>query len=760
MDAKSLSILIIPHKDFPCDHAMLEAVYTQLLPARGYAISWLMRSHQFATNGEAFWNGTKVYVTPVPPRGVPPIVRRLLGMLRLWGQGQRLLSWVQLYASAYRLVLKNGFDFIQVRNSVSAALLAYFISRVHRSTTFVFQYTFPIPELVIADVSAGRTRFSTIDALIARLEIRLRRFLLARADLVIAISDEMRKHLIRGGATNDRIAVCPMATDCPPPPDPRRVQTLRDELGLNGARVIIHLGEITPERQLDFLVRVAERVKRRHPLVKWLFLGPDYDRESSLQRSAVDAGLAPDMLFVGRVPRREVPAYLALAELSVSPIPPIPMFWLSSPTKTIESLAAGCPVVGTEIPDQAAVLRASGGGVVVPFDEDGFAAGVVTLLDQPARAAEMGRLGRDYVYAHRTYTGLAGLLDTRYRALREQATIRSPEGDPASARGVRVSLRPPIARRARHAARMLMRQAQRRLTPARLEILTYHFVSDSRNPFHQDGHLVSTATFRDQLRWLKRRYEIVPLRSIPSLTPRTLRPYLAISFDDGYRCALEEAYPILEQERVPATLFLCPSVLDNRGLLWRDKVRYLISHGLHAKFIAFLESLPDRRYRFNSLTPDTFYAWSKRPEAIGDMSIQRDLDAFFTGEGISAADLAGRYRLFMAVQDVEPRPFLDFGNHSWSHPLMTALPFEEQRAEIDRANQFFIERGVESVGFALPFSPYNHLTLEACASLGVTMIFNIGRRSNPVRVSSAQDGPRVLHRRLAPEKPAALQEII
>lgn len=312
---------------------------------------------------------------------------------------------------------------------------------------------------------------------------------------------------------------------------------------------------------------------------------------------------------------------------------------------------------------------------------------------------------------------------------------------------------------ASRAARRLVRVARRRLGPARLEILTYHFVSDRPNPFSEDGHRVPVSAFRDQLRWLKRHCRLVPLRAVPELRPTGSRPYAAIAFDDGYLATLEEAYPVLEAERVPATAFVCPSVLDNRGLLWRDKVRYLISRGRQAAFLAFLAALPDHRYRLDLVTPETFYTWSKRLETVGDMRIRRDLDAFFERQGISPAEVAARSRLFLAVREIVPRPYLDFGNHSWSHPLMTALTFAEQHAEIERAQRFLVERGIAPVGFAVPFGPYNQDTLDACAAVGVRMVFTIGPRGNRLG-AAAGPGPLVLRRKIAPEDPAGLARMM
>ena len=148
---------------------------------------------------------------------------------------------------------------------------------------------------------------------------------------------------------------------------------------------------------------------------------------------------------------------------------------------------------------------------------------------------------------------------------------------------------------------------RRKKTPdpsaVRLEIILYHFVSDDRNDFTLSGHNVVPAEFRRQLEYLAAHYTLIRLRDAAGLEPAKAdpaRPLAAVCFDDGYRCILKEAYPILREMRIPATMFINPPVLGNRDLLWRDKIRFLIQKGLEQEFVGFLRSQRGA-YRFGQL---------------------------------------------------------------------------------------------------------------------------------------------------------------
>lgn len=400
-----MKILMIPAKPFPCDHPVLETVYARLLPARGHQVTWVMQSAAVDRSAVARWHGSTVHLEPGPEGG---------SIRAAWG---RWRGWGRVLLKAARLARSHRFDLIQVRNAVSGGCLAVLLRR-RTGARFVYQFSFPALEGLLAASRERRVRAAAVRGAAASLGIRVRSWLMRQADLVLAISDEMRRHLISQGVAPRRVMAFPLGTDLPRRPPAARVARLGEELGLSGHPVVLYFGIVSPERRLDFLVRVAERVRRRCPDARWVLLGSAYDGEDDRLRAyAKELGLGEHVLVHGRVPRTEVPRYIALASVAVSPIPPSPLYLLSSPAKAVEALALGCPVVATPIPDQAELIEASAGGVVAPFEEDAFASAVSRLLGDPAGARRMGQRGRRHVRAHRSYEALAALVEQRYLAL-------------------------------------------------------------------------------------------------------------------------------------------------------------------------------------------------------------------------------------------------------------------------------------------------------------------------------------------------------
>ena len=86
---------------------------------------------------------------------------------------------------------------------------------------------------------------------------------------------------------------------------------------------------------------------------------------------------------------------------------------------------------------------------------------------------------------------------------------------------------------------------------------------------------VGEENFREQMRWLRSRYPVLPLdRALEDLESGTLpeRHVVALSFDDGYRDNLTRALPILKELDLPATLFLSTGYLGSGRPFWWDRL--------------------------------------------------------------------------------------------------------------------------------------------------------------------------------------------
>ncbi|MBV5337781.1 MAG: polysaccharide deacetylase family protein, partial [Deltaproteobacteria bacterium] len=106
-------------------------------------------------------------------------------------------------------------------------------------------------------------------------------------------------------------------------------------------------------------------------------------------------------------------------------------------------------------------------------------------------------------------------------------------------------------------------------TPRCLSVLTYHSVIQQPLPFC-DWSFLDAKAFRQQLAYLKEHFFIVHLSSALELLRKDdlVGPTVAITFDDGFRNNFDIAFPILQEFRIPSTIFLATDLIGSEKTVW------------------------------------------------------------------------------------------------------------------------------------------------------------------------------------------------
>lgn len=142
-----------------------------------------------------------------------------------------------------------------------------------------------------------------------------------------------------------------------------------------------------------------------------------------------------------------------------------------------------------------------------------------------------------------------------------------------------------MATRARNFAKQVIRRAAAMAGPhrwpsqhPRLWVLMYHRIlpaDDPRAVTEEPGMMVTPATFRHHLHWLKPHFELVSLGDWVGRAQRGQALPLracAITFDDGWRDNFEFALPILRETGTPATVFAVSHKMGTAEIFWPNRV--------------------------------------------------------------------------------------------------------------------------------------------------------------------------------------------
>jgi len=113
-----------------------------------------------------------------------------------------------------------------------------------------------------------------------------------------------------------------------------------------------------------------------------------------------------------------ISSYLSMADVLVSPR----SHGGNLPLKVFDYLAAGRPIVATDIPTHRTVLNDQR-AVLVPPHTRGLAEGILSLLADPERAARLGHAAREYAKERLGWSSFVASLGGLYEEVHRHATV-------------------------------------------------------------------------------------------------------------------------------------------------------------------------------------------------------------------------------------------------------------------------------------------------------------------------------------------------
>ncbi len=215
------------------------------------------------------------------------------------------------------------------------------------------------------------------------------------ADAVITVSAPYADALApRLGLRPAIVMNCPPAPPVPAPGEaggPPRPRRFHDLLGLPpGAPVVLYHGYLFPHRGIERLFEAIGAIPGAHLVV--MGFGPRFD---AYREQAAALPHADRVHVVPGVPPASLLEWVASADVAAMPIEGNTLnHRLTTPNKLFEALAAGVPVVASDLPGMAAILGETGAGLTCrPDDAAEVARAVRAILEAPeeTRAAYRAR---------------------------------------------------------------------------------------------------------------------------------------------------------------------------------------------------------------------------------------------------------------------------------------------------------------------------------------------------------------------------------
>ena len=202
-------------------------------------------------------------------------------------------------------------------------------------------------------------------------------------------------------------------------PRPADRDCLRRRYGIPEHGVVVGtVGRLIPVKNTELLLRTAARMKRsggqgaHFIIVGDVGPGEDLSYREHLFSLEKSLGLEDTVTFVGM--QSNIAEILALFDVFA-----FTSLWEGTPNALLEAMAAGVPVVATDVGDVRAIVADAGSGIIADGDPEAFSKGIAQMLSNKQSREEMGAAGSRYVRTNFTMERLVRETETLWQAVLE-----------------------------------------------------------------------------------------------------------------------------------------------------------------------------------------------------------------------------------------------------------------------------------------------------------------------------------------------------
>ncbi|OGZ02433.1 MAG: hypothetical protein A2430_02050 [Candidatus Liptonbacteria bacterium RIFOXYC1_FULL_36_8] len=225
------------------------------------------------------------------------------------------------------------------------------------------------------------------------------RFLLRKVFLIISITFGLKKKMVESGFEEEKIEVFPDGVDL------KKFQEVKDESKIirekfgikEGEKIVMYAGSLQKWKGVDvliksifnfrFLISKKEKIK-----VKLIIIGNGEERKN-LEKLVKELDLESKVIFVGLVEKKKIPSYMKAADVLVLPNSgkeKISRIY-TSPLKMFEYMAAGVPIVASDLPSIREVLSEKTAFLFEADDARDLAEKIEMVLENKEGAGERAR---------------------------------------------------------------------------------------------------------------------------------------------------------------------------------------------------------------------------------------------------------------------------------------------------------------------------------------------------------------------------------
>lgn len=363
-------------------------------------VEWFMTSGKPTSKTQVLMGVEKVHL-PIKLAGRLPIMKVI----------NKVFYWVFDIFGLLNGAFKN-ISLFQTRDKYFASLFALLIARLKGvKYTYWCSYPFPEQDLEHARNASGFKRLVyTITGYWGFFV--LYKIVIPLSDHAFVQSEQMRNDMAKYGIKPEKMTPVPMGV-------PNRIFDIDTSRILIKPKQFAYVGTLAAIRRMHVLIEAFAEVVKHYPDATLVIVGDGIvpaDR-LGLEQQADQLGLGHAVIFTGFVPIDMAWEIAATSQCCISPFFPTKVLASTSPTKLVEYMALGRPVVCNDHPEQKQIIETSGAGLCVPWGVQAFADAMIWVLENPDQAEQMAKKGPDWVRKNRIYSVIAEQVWHAYEAV-------------------------------------------------------------------------------------------------------------------------------------------------------------------------------------------------------------------------------------------------------------------------------------------------------------------------------------------------------
>lgn len=218
------------------------------------------------------------------------------------------------------------------------------------------------------------------------------KFVLRNADALIALTEHMKKQMNKIlSIRREDIFVIPNGIDFEFSNNYLQKKTSPFPKSSNNEKIILYVGRLEPVKGVRYLIQAMGILKDRGIRnVKLLIVGEGSERKY-LEELVKKLRLEDSVVFVGKVPHKEIPAYMGLADVFV-----LPSLSEGFPVVILEAMAMGLPIIASRVRGLPEIIKEGENGFLVePRNPRDIAEKINILLTNDDLRANMFRNNKE-----------------------------------------------------------------------------------------------------------------------------------------------------------------------------------------------------------------------------------------------------------------------------------------------------------------------------------------------------------------------------